>query len=67
MRKAKELKECPIFKEMMIDGKNYLINQLVTTKPEELQLREFIFSKIKGLETIDLIIQDIINRNTTKG
>lgn len=66
VRRAKELKNCPVFKEIVNDGKDFLINQLLATKDDDSKTREMIFLKIKGLETIDLILQDVINKNTIK-
>lgn len=66
--KAKELLNCPVFKSILADTKASLVDQLTSSKPEDSALRESFYARIKGLETINLILQGIINKhNSNKG
>ena len=66
--KAKELLNCPVFKSILADARTSLIDQMMASKPQDSALREALFARVKGLETINLILQGIINKdNSNKG
>lgn len=66
--KARELLDCPVFKSILTDARISLVNQMMSSKPEESALRESFYARIKGLESINLILQGIINKdNLSKG
>lgn len=66
--KAKELLNCPVFKSILADTRASLIDQMMGSKPQDSALRESFYARVKGLETINLILQGIINKdNLNKG
>ena len=66
--KARELLDCPVFKSILADARMSLVDQMMSSKHDESALRESFYSRVKGLETINLILQGIINKhNSSKG
>ncbi|MFN9803302.1 MAG: hypothetical protein ACK54Y_05705 [Bacteroidota bacterium] len=66
--KARELLNCPVFKSILSDARMSLVEQMMSSKSEESTLRESFYARIKGLESINLILQGIINKhNLSKG
>ena len=66
--KAKELLNCSVFKSILADARASLIDQMMGSKPQDSALRESLYARVKGLETINLILQGIINKhNSNKG
>lgn len=61
--KARELLDCPVFKSIIADARMSLVDQMMSSKPNETVLRESFYARIKSLESINLILQGIINKH----